>query len=96
MRARLSARAESDFLEIYSYIAGHNAAAADAFVEEFDKKLQNLFHFPFIGRERDALASGLRSLAIGNYVLFYLVTNHEVVVVRVIDGRMDLDEELRR
>ena len=96
MRARLSARAESDLLKIYSYIAVHNAAAADAFVEDFERKLQNLCYFPFIGRERASLASGLRSLAIGNYVLFYAVTDREVVVVRVIDGRMDLDEEFRR
>jgi len=32
----------------------------------------------------------------GNYVIFYTADDKQVTIVRVIDGRMDIDEEFRR
>jgi toxin ParE1/3/4 len=52
--------------------------------------------FPFIGRERSALSPGLRCLVIGTYLLFYAANEDEITIVRVIDARMDVDEEFRR
>ena len=38
----------------------------------------------------------MRSILVGTYVIFYLVERDRIVVVRVIDGRMDIDEEFKR
>jgi toxin ParE1/3/4 len=83
-------------MQFYSYVASQNPAAADDLFAGIDRKLENLSHFPFIGRQRAQLAPGLRSLVIGNYVIFYVVGREEITIVRVVDGRMDLDEEFRR
>jgi len=32
----------------------------------------------------------------GNYLIFYLVEAEQITIVRVIDSRMDIDEEFRR
>ena len=63
---------------------------------EIDRKFENLSHFPFIGRERSSLAPGLRSLVAGMYVIFYLVERDRVTIVRVLDGRRDIDAEFQR
>ena len=61
-------RSLSDLAEIWDY----SEARADAFVATIDAKLQTLAKQPGIGRPRDELVSGLRSLPIGRYVIFYL------------------------
>jgi toxin ParE1/3/4 len=43
-----------------------------------------------MGRARDELASGLRSVAIERYVLFYRITADAVQVVRILLGSRDL------
>jgi toxin ParE1/3/4 len=52
--------------------------------------------FPFIGTKRPHLGPGIRGLVSGNYVIFYLVEREDITVVRIIDGRMDIDEEFHR
>jgi toxin ParE1/3/4 len=91
-----SEKAKKDPLGIYTYLAERNLQADDAFVEELDTKFKNLCRFPFIGRERSSLVPGLRSILVGMYVTFYLVERDRIVIVRVIDGRMDIDDEFKR
>ncbi len=73
------------------YIADRNPRAAENILQRMDEKFSQLSNLPFIGRERSSLAAGLRSIVSGNYVILYSVGD-----VRVIDGRMDMDEEFRR
>ena len=47
-----------------------------------------------MGRERPELAAGLRSLLVWSYVIFYRVDS-EIVIVRFVDGRMDIDREFQ-
>ena len=96
MRIVWSERAERDLLQIYAYLADRNERVADALVREVDAKFKNLSRFPFIGRERSSLAPGLRSILVGTHLFFYLVERERIAIVRVIDGRMDIDEEFKR
>jgi plasmid stabilization system protein ParE len=48
---------------------------------------------PYSGRSRSEIRPSLRSIATKPYAVFYRVTNDGVAeVVRVIDGRRDIDE----
>ena len=96
MKVVVSDRANSDLLRIYLYLAPRNQAAADAVIERIDKRFEQLSRFPFIGRERSSLAPGLRSIVVGNHLIFYVVEADQIIIVRVIDSRMDIDEEFRR
>jgi toxin ParE1/3/4 len=96
MRIVLSDKAEFDLLRIYRYLNERNPSAAEALIRRIDANVENLARFPFIGRERSSLAPGLRCLVVGSYLIFYLVGSDQVTVVRVIDGRMDVEEEFHR
>jgi toxin ParE1/3/4 len=96
MKVLLSDKAGKDLLQIYSYIAERNPTAAEAFVRRIDEKFDQISYLPFIGRERSSLAPGLRSVVVGNHVIFYVVKPDSIIVMRVIDGRMDIDEQFRR
>jgi toxin ParE1/3/4 len=96
MKIFTSQKARNDLRRAYAYLAARNTPAADALAREIDERLQNISRFPFIGRERSSLAPGLRSVLVGTHLIFYLIEQDRIVVVRVIDGRMDIDEEFKR
>jgi toxin ParE1/3/4 len=48
---------------------------------------------PFAGRARNEVRPGLRSFASTPHVVFYRVVNDTPEVVRVLDGRQDIEEK---
>lgn len=78
-------------LDIWSYVAQENEAAADRLVERLARQFQLLGDNPYVGRTRDDLRSGYRSLVAGQYVIFYRATSSTVFVLRVVHGRRDIE-----
>ena len=83
-------RAETDLVEIWSYIADDNEPAADRLLGRVDGVLKMLLEHPQAGRLRPELKPELRSLPVGNYVVFYRPTPDGIEVVRVLSGYLDL------
>ena len=83
-------RAETDLVEIWSYIADDNEPAADRLLGRVDGELKMLLEHPQAGRLRPELKPELRSLPVGNYVVFYRPTPDGIEVVRVLSGYLDL------
>jgi toxin ParE1/3/4 len=79
-----------------TYIFERNPDAAVALAHEFEQKFVNLSRFPSIGRDRSNLIKGLRSIVLGNYVVFYRIEADRVTIMRILDGRRDIDAEFRR
>jgi toxin ParE1/3/4 len=96
MRIVISDKARSDLLGIFRYLEERSPNAADTFIRRIDSNFDNLVRFPFIGRERPWLAPGIRCLVVGLHLLFYTVVADVITIVRVIDARMDVDEEFYR
>ena len=86
-----SAQAERDLLDIWLYIAEDNPRAADRLLDHINAAVQMLARHPQMGRRRDALGPGVRSFTVGDYLIFYLARNRDIVVVRVLSGYRDLD-----
>ncbi|HEY6701211.1 MAG TPA: hypothetical protein VI137_10450 [Pseudolabrys sp.] len=42
------------------------------------------------------LARGLRSVVAENYVIFYRAERERILIVRVVDGRRDIEAEFER
>ena len=91
--ARVTRRpeAETDVIEIWGYIADESAAEADRWVDRLDERLQLWATQPMIGRARDELAPGLRSMSFGRYVVFFAPIHDGIDIVRVLHGSRDID-----
>lgn len=87
VRSPQSAR---DICEIALFISRDDPAAADRLIDLFDDKLRMLAENPALGRSRDELAPGVRSFAVGNYLLFYRAAPEVVELVRILHGARDL------
>jgi toxin ParE1/3/4 len=58
---RISPRASSDLIEIWSYIADDSVANADAFIDKLYQAIQALGRQPGLGRHREELAQGSKA-----------------------------------
>jgi toxin ParE1/3/4 len=85
-----TSQAERDLIEIGLYIAADDPAAADRWLELVDQKCQLLATMPQLGRDRTDLVSNLRSLPVGNYIIFYKPVKEGIVVIRVLHGARDI------
>jgi toxin ParE1/3/4 len=82
--------AEADIDDIYLHIALDNVAAADRVVLRILSAEQRLLVFPEIGQARPDLLPGLRHWPVGNYLIFYRITDETLEIVRVVHGARDL------
>lgn len=83
-------QAEADVLDIWAYIAEDSVAEADRWIDRLDEHLALWATQPLLGRARDELAPGIRSIAFGRYVVFYAPLPDGIDVVRVLHGSRDL------
>ena len=49
---------------------------------------------PRMGRSRDELGTGVRSHAVGNYVIFYRENKSGVAILRVLHGARDMARQI--
>lgn len=85
------ARDDVDHLwDHYALVAGH--ATADRIIREIGKVVQAIDDYPSAGRRRDEIRAGLRSLAATPHVVFYRLNDGRPEIVRVLDGRQDIEE----
>jgi toxin ParE1/3/4 len=49
-----------------------------------------------LGRDRSELRPSLRGLLVDGYIAFYIVETDQIVVVRVVDGRRDIEQEMSK
>jgi toxin ParE1/3/4 len=76
--------------DYYAHIAGRTTA--DKIVREIAQVVKTIDDFPFAGRERDEIRAGLRSLTAAPRIVFYRLNNSRPEIVRVLDGRQDIEE----
>lgn len=96
MRVDVSLRARSDILAIHSYLAERSPAAADRLLVRFSQRFDELCEFPFLGPDRSELRASLRGLLMDGDIAFYVVEADRIVIVRVLDGRIDIPKELSK
>ena len=94
MAHRASPQAESDLDAIWLYVAQESGslAIADRLIDSITERFLFLAGFPHAGRSREVeLGAGIRSFPVGEYVILYCVEGADVLVLRVVHGRRDLE-----
>ncbi|MBC7585113.1 type II toxin-antitoxin system RelE/ParE family toxin [Tardiphaga sp. vice352] len=89
----VTGRARAEISAAVAYRAELNVSAARQLLDQFTRRFDELRQFPMMGRSRSDLGPGLRALLIENYIAFYVVEAEQIVIVRVLDGRMNVERE---
>lgn len=87
----ISEQAQQDLTEIWLYIANDSPDTADKFLDFILGKCQSLCSSPLMGRTRDELLPGIRSLPVNRYIIYYRVTEITVEIIRFLSGYRDTD-----
>ncbi len=87
----LAQQARDDLIEIWLYIAADSPSAADIFIDYVYEQAKKLCSNSELGRKRDELITGIRSLPVKRYLIFYRITKGNIEVVRVLSGYRDID-----
>ena len=78
--------------DIWDYIAEDSVNAADRVIEEIHAKCENIAQTPDIGRNRPELATGIKSLPIRKYLIFYHSEDGATIIDRVLSGYRNLPD----
>ena len=90
-----SSRAEQDLTDIWVYTAEEwNLAQADMYVEELVAGIEGLSSHPEPGYSREDIRAGYRSLNVSQHIVFYTVTEEQVLIVRVLHKSVDVQRHL--
>ncbi|PSN19147.1 type II toxin-antitoxin system RelE/ParE family toxin [filamentous cyanobacterium CCP5] len=88
---RFTIPASRDLEAIIDYVAEQSGIdRAEALLQQVNAKCQRLVQFPSMGRKRDELAAGVRSLPMASYLILYRTIDQGVEVLRVVSGYQDL------
>ena len=93
-RLFIAPSATRDLEKIWLHIADDNPSAARRQVARILSAADGLRDFPELGKARDRLATGLRSLVETPYVIFYYPHPDRIEIVRVFHGRQDIESEM--
>ena len=91
---RLSPQAVADLDEIWDYLRSESGTSqiANRIVDSITQRFLLLGRYPHLGRARDDdFSTGMRSFPVGEYVIVYLVQGKDVMILRVVHGRRDLE-----
>lgn len=97
-RLRFSDQALDDLSSIGGYLKGASGSdrIAGGFVERLIVRCEDLATLPGrLGRDRTELKAGLRSMAFGNYVIFFRYIDKVLEVVTILEGHRDIDAFFR-
>lgn len=76
--------------DYYVGVAGRHTA--EKVLREIGEVITLIEDHPFGGRARNEVRPGLRSFAATPHVVFYRVVDERPQIVRVLDGRQDIEE----
>lgn len=98
----LTPEADRDLLDLLSYLAEKSDSTVDYLTDVVNLVFQNLAEYPLLGRARDELVPGMRSLYSSGYIFFYFPpeSNEDdvVLVAHIVRPERDIEAlfELKR
>lgn len=85
-----------DLFRIWQYLAAHDDAMADVWIDRIDEGVGRLAQFPEAGGGRTHLARDIRVWPVPPYLILYRLdeASRIVDILRIVDGRRDIGKLL--
>ena len=94
MAHRVSPQAVADLDGIWYYVATESGSieTPNHFIDSITDRFFLLSRHPHLGRSRDEdLGISFRSFPVGEYLIVYCIEDGDVLILRVVHGRRDLE-----
>lgn len=93
MAHRVAPQAEAELDGLWYYVANKSGSieVADRLIESITERFLLLSRNPRLGRRRDEeLRPGMRSFAVGEYMILYRIEDEDVLILHVVRGSRNL------
>jgi toxin ParE1/3/4 len=84
--------ATRDLDRLSQYFLETNVEVGERLFKALNQRFHNLTQFPNIGKPYAHLHPNTRGLLVEKHIIFYRVTTAQVEIVRIVDGRQNLDQ----
>jgi plasmid stabilization system protein ParE len=94
MAHRVAPQAETELDRLWYYVAKESGSIviADRLIDSITERFLLLSRNPRLGRRRDEeLRPGLRSFAVGEYIILYRIESEDVLILHVVRGSRDIE-----
>lgn len=88
----LAPSATRDLDRLSQYFLETNVETGERLFKALNQRFYNLTQFPNLGKPYSYLNPHIRGLLVEKHIIFYRVTEIEVEIVRIVDGRQDLTQ----
>ena len=86
----LSPLASEDIIAIWSHtLTEWGEKQADCYIQELDFCFERLVANPRLGRERQDIKNGYRSVPVGSHLVFYRITSSDIEIIGIPHQRED-------
>lgn len=93
-RIILSPRAQADLKNAHTYTAStYGETKTRKYMSLLENGINQLLDNPEIGRMRDDVKAGYRSLNVEKHIIFYKIGKTDIHILGVIHGRMDVTNQ---
>lgn len=90
---RLSKEAQEDLKEIKNFTRlNWGNQQTKEYLSEIKDSLEKLAISPELGKLRDEIIGGLRSMSVGRHIIFYRLGKTDIEVARILHKRMDVSK----
>ncbi len=83
----------NDLRSIHDFIARDDVETALRFAQHLEQRCKDIVDMPGMGRRRDDLSPGLRSIIEGKYIILYRLKDQDIHIMRVLQGSQDLPRQ---
>ncbi|KAF3978214.1 MAG: type II toxin-antitoxin system RelE/ParE family toxin [Methylococcales symbiont of Iophon sp. n. MRB-2018] len=92
-----SKEAKNDLVEIYRYgFINYGENKADQYIEALKEKCQFLADIPNLCPDRDAFNPSVKIHHHRKHLIIYVIENDDILIVRVLHDRMDIQQHMEK
>jgi len=92
-----SKEAENDLVEIYRYgFINYGENKADLYIEALKEKCQFLADVPNLCPDRDEFNPPVKIHHHRKHLIIYVIENYDILIVRVLHDRMDIQQHMEK
>lgn len=94
---QLTPKAVNDLSDIWDYtFEVWSERQADVYHAQLISACTELANNPLLGREYEQVGKGILGYRVNNHIIFYILSgSQEILVARILHGKMDLEERIK-
>ncbi len=67
---------------------------ASVYLMQLDASMKRLCNFPHIGKSRDNIRAGYRSIRVNKHLIYYQIIDQTIAIIRILHERMEPENYL--